>query len=216
MPPVDEQLAGLAFACRARRHVPTEGDPLVLLHGSATNENSLLPLAAAIAPRADHFAVRGRVVQDGDIRWFERLTPVSFVQASIVEEADAFAGFVRDLGRLFAIDPARMVFIGYSNGANLVTAVMLRHPGLIRRAVLLRAMPVLDAPPAADLSGTCVLLVAGERDVTYGPYAPALAGLLHDRGADVTFATVPGGHEFGDDDAALVRAWLRDDRPLSS
>ncbi|WP_204306236.1 hypothetical protein, partial [Stenotrophomonas maltophilia] len=71
-------------------------------------------------------------------------------------------------------DLGRATFLGYSNGANLVSTLMLLNPGLVRQAALLRAMPVLDNPPATDLGRTRVLIVAGAADQTYGPFAPAL------------------------------------------
>lgn len=85
---------------------------------------------------------------------------------------------------------------------------MLLHPGIVRRAALLRAMPVLDEPPPADLSGTRVLVLKGAADATYGPYAPALVRLLRAHGARVTPRTIAAGHEFGEEDARILRRWL--------
>jgi phospholipase/carboxylesterase len=106
------------------------------------------------------------------------------------------------------LDLARTTFLGYSNGANLVSSVMLLHPGLIERAVLLRAMPVLDDIPPTDLSKARVLVIAGAADVTYAPFAPALVALLREHGAKVDARIVAAGHEFGAEDAGIVRDWL--------
>ena len=127
---------------------------------------------------------------------------------SIRTEADAFATFIVEAIRANGLDLGRTTFLGYSNGANVVSSVMLLHPGLIERAVLLRAMPVLDDVPVADLSKAHVLVIAGAADLTYGPFAPALAELLREYGAAVEARTVPAGHEFGADDASIVRDWL--------
>jgi phospholipase/carboxylesterase len=113
-------------------------------------------------------------------------------------------------------DLSRTVFLGYSNGANLVTSVMLLHPGIISRAVLLRAMPVLDNVPDTDLSATRILSISGVADVTYAPFAPALSALLRRHGAEVEDRVAPAGHEFGEDDAALARDWLTRLYPTSS
>lgn len=197
-----------------RLHVPhgANCDTLILLHGSAADETTLMPLAMSIAPRARLVAVRGRIVQDGDLRWFRRITPTRFDQASIREEASAFAHFIGELTALHNLEPARIVFIGYSNGANLVSSTMLLHPGAIERAVLLRAMPVLDDVPAADLSAARVLTIAGANDVTYAPFAPALVGLLRRHGAHVDAHTIPSGHEFGALDGDIVSDWLDERR----
>ncbi len=200
--------APLSFRCRVHRPSGPARLTLVLLHGSGADETTLVPLAGEIAPHALLIAVRGRVVQDGGPRWFERVTPTRFVQDSIAAEAVAFAGFVGDAARAFRFDLSRTVFLGYSNGANLVTSVMLLHPGIITRAILLRAMPVLDDVPDTDLSAARILSIAGAADVTYARFAPALSALLRRHGAEVEDRVVPAGHEFGDADAVLAREWL--------
>ncbi len=199
---------GLDFAYRVYEPAHEARQALVLLHGSGVDETVLVPLAREIAPSAWLMAVRGRVVQGGSRRWFTRITPTAFDQESIREEARAFVRFLPRLAKREGFDLGAAVFLGYSNGANLASSVMLLHPGLIGRAALLRAMPVLDCVPAADLAKTPVLVVAGREDVTYGPYAPALASLLERHGAAVESRVVPAGHEFGEHDAELVRAWL--------
>jgi phospholipase/carboxylesterase len=181
---------------------------LFLLHGSGVDETILLPLARQIAPDAALVAARGRIPQDDGFRWFERITPTSFEQASIRTETAAYAQFAAEAARRHGIDLGRATFLGYSNGANLVSTLMLLNPGLVRQAALLRAMPVLDNPPATDLGRTRVLIVAGAADQTYGPFAPALVTLLSQRGAEIDARIVASGHEFGDADAAIARQWL--------
>lgn len=199
---------GLAFSYRLLRPGDADGSVLVALHGSGVDETTLLPFAAGVAPRATLLAPRGRVPQDGGWRWFERITPTRFGQRSIREEVAAFAGFVARAAALHGLNLGRAAFLGYSNGANVVSSLMLLHPGIVRRAALLRAMPVLDEPPPADLSGTRVLVLKGAADATYGPYAPALVRLLRAHGARVTPRTIAAGHEFGEEDARILRRWL--------
>ena len=196
------------FTYRVFRPRKGSGEIVILLHGSGVDELTLLPLGRSIAPQATLVAVRGRVPQETGWRWFERITPTRFDQASIRAETARFSNFLSRLAAAEGFDPRQALFLGYSNGANLISSLMLLHPGLVRRAVLLRAMPVLDEPPATDLAGTHVLVVAGEGDVTYGPYAPALVALLRGRGAQVEAHTGSLGHEFGEEDAMLIRAWL--------
>jgi phospholipase/carboxylesterase len=198
----------LAFAYRLHRPRDDTGEALVLLHGSGADETQIAPLGAAIAPRAVRVAVRGRIEQDGGTRWFRKITPTRFEQVSIRVEANAFAGFIAKLAGTHGLDLGRTVFVGYSNGANLVSSVMLLHPGLIGRAALLRAMPVLDKVPPSDLSDTNILVIAGAADDTYQPFAAPLAELLRGHGAAVDARTLPAGHEVGTEDARLVREWL--------
>ena len=184
------------------------GNVFVLLHGSGANETTMLPLGHKIDANATLLAVRGRALEEGAPRWFRRNGPMSFDQADIASEAEAFAAFIDDAVHAYGLDPDRIVYIGYSNGANLLSAMLSLHPHLIRRAVLLRSMAVLDNPPVADMSDAEVLVVAGEKDL-YGPYAQPLAERLRDGGAKIELATVPAGHEFDDADVPVIQEWLK-------
>lgn len=198
----------LGFVHRLYRPEKPNGETLVLLHGSGGDESTLLPLARRAAPNATLLAVRGRVVQDGVTRWYRRVTPVRFDQKDIRAEAGAFAAFLEAAAKTYGIDLRRATFVGYSNGANLVAALSLLHPGLVRRAALLRSMPVLDKPPVADLAAANFLVVAGKDDGLYARYAPALEKALARNGAHVIAHTIPAGHGLDDEDARLVGEWL--------
>ena len=181
---------------------------IVALHGSATDETAILPLARMLDAKARIVAPRGRIIQNGERRWYRKLSPISFDQSSVRFEAEAFAGFVDGLRRDGVADAERTLFLGYSNGANLVSATMLLHPGKIRQAVLMRAMSVLEAAPNADLMAARVLILSGAADQTYGPFGTMLADLLAANGAVVVSDTMGSGHECGEPDIAYARGWL--------
>ncbi len=192
-----------------RRAGPQSSQNLIVaLHGSGADEETMLPLARAISPNARIVVPRGRIDQNGERRWFRKLTPTSFGQDSIRAEAEAFARFLDGLAKRERLDPASTLFVGYSNGGNLVHSTMLMHPGGIRRAALLRCMPVLSPAPQTDLSGSQVIVLGGDVDHTYGPHSARLVALLRRRGAAVRSRTVKAGHNFGDEDAVEIRAWF--------
>ncbi|MBX3530433.1 MAG: alpha/beta hydrolase [Rhizobiaceae bacterium] len=184
------------------------GRTLILLHGSGGNEKTLMELAAKIAPNATLVGVRGRLVQAGTTRWYKRLSPTSFDQADIRAEADAFAVSLHAASREYGFSLENAVFLGYSNGANLIGALSVLHPGLVHRAALLRAMPVLEQAPDVALSGADILTIAGKADATYSPFAPALENMFRKRGARVKAHMIDANHMIGDEDARLVREWL--------
>src|SRR5690606_7726389 len=117
-----------------------------------------------------------------------------FDQAEIHAEAEAFAATIGGAQAVYGIDPARIVALGYSNGANFLAAVLALHPGIIRRAVLLRAIPVLEAPLATNLTGTEVLVVNGAQD-SAGGSGPQLVEQLRAAGASVEAHMIAAGHE---------------------
>ncbi|WP_297781577.1 VOC family protein [uncultured Roseovarius sp.] len=199
----------LPFIHRFNRPQDPDGTTLVLLHGTGGNEADLMPLARRIAPRATLLGVRGRAIEEGSNRWFRRIGAATFDQTDIRSEAEAFAAFVEGAIRGYGLAAERLVFLGYSNGANFLAAVIQSYPGLVRHAALLRAMQVLEDPPAEDLSQTHVLLLDGSDDtLVHKPYT--LAGDLTARGASVEARLVAAGHEPSQADIAETARWLRE------
>lgn len=186
----------------------TDGTTVFLFHGSGGNEMSLLPLARRTAPDATLLALRGRSTEEGVPRWFRRFEPLSFDQKDIASEAQALAAFLDEAERVYGIDMARSVFLGHSNGANFLAAFLLLHPQRVRKAILMRPVPVLTDPPMADLAGTNVLLLAGEEDPFQPQAEPLLQGLTT-AGADARLLQVAGaGHDLSLADVPLMRSWL--------
>lgn len=192
-----------------RFHIPDDpdGSVIVLLHGTGGSEADLMPLARRIAPRATLLGVRGRSTEEGINRWFRRYDAVTYDQADIRAEADAFAGFMEGAVQSYGLDTGRISYLGYSNGANLLGAIMLLHPGLVSRAILLRGINVLEDMPAPDLVGTEVLLLSGARD-PFARMAPALEVALRGAGAALDARSLPAGHELGTGDLEVAKAWL--------
>lgn len=193
-----------------RIHKPAEpnGRTIILMHGSGGDETTLVPLATKIDPHATLIGIRGRVVQEGVKRWYKRITPTSFDQTDIRGEADAFATFFTRLVKSEGIDLERTTFLGYSNGANLVAALSVLHPEVVKTAVLLRSMPVLDIAPHADLARAKFLTITGRDDTLYAPFAPKLEAMFKSCGADVVAKTIIAGHDIGDEDAKIASEWL--------
>jgi phospholipase/carboxylesterase len=129
-----------------------------------------------------------------------------FDQEDVRKEAEAFAATLPEALARYGLDRSRVTVLGYSNGANFAAALMLLHPGLFTRAILLRPMLVLEAPPQTDLAGTHLLTVTGRAD-PYGRYAPALIDHFRHCGADAFAETIAAGHGLDRQDIALARAW---------
>ena len=198
----------LPFVHRFNRPKEPDGTTLVLLHGTGGNEADLMPIARRIAPRSTLLGARGRATEEGTNRWFRRFDATTFDQADIRSEAEAFAAFVEGAVTGYGLDADRLVFLGYSNGANILAAVIQLHPGLVRRAALLRGIQALENPPATDLSDTSVLVLSG-RDDPYAPNGTELADTLMTRGALVDFRELSAGHELADADVIETSEWIR-------
>lgn len=175
---------------------PAAGPPLLLLHGTGGDEHDLLPLRDLLAPGAAVLSVRGTVLENGMPRFFRRLQEGVFDEEDLARQADDLAAFVTTASAAYGIVGGSLVAVGFSNGANIASALLLQRPGLLHAAVLLSAMVPFAHPPAADLRETRVVVSNGRRD----PMIPAgltgrLVAQLRERGADVVELPHPGGHQ---------------------
>lgn len=196
------------------RFVPgrTPGGPvLLLLHGTGGDETDLLPLGAALAPGAALLSPRGKVLERGMPRFFRRLAEGVFDVPDLIERTRELAEFVRAASAEYGFDPAAVIGVGYSNGANIAAGLLLLHPDVLRGAILFRAMVPLVPESRPLLAGVSVFIAAGRQDaiVPYGQ-TRQLAVLLEDAGAEVTVHVEPAGHELTEGDVAAARAWLDD------
>ena len=182
---------------------------LLLLHGTGANENDLLPLGRALLPDAHMLSPRGKVLEYGMPRFFRRLAEGVFDVDDLVARTHELADFIDGATKEYDLDPDRVVAVGYSNGANIAGSLLLLHPGLITRAVLLRAMLPFEPDQPPDLTGTKVLISAARGD----QMAPAesterLEEVLRASEADVELRWQPAGHELSQDDVEHTRRWL--------
>ena len=199
----------LPFIHRFHRPEDPDGSTIILLHGTGGNESDLMPLAQRVNPRATLLGVRGRSTEEGINRWFRRFDAVTYDQDDIRAEANAFVAFIDGAISGYGLDADRLSFLGYSNGANLMGAVLQLHPGVIRRAMLLRSVQAVEEPPAADATGTNVLMLNGTDD-PFGQMAPALEQSLHKIGVTLDSRTLSAGHDLTPEDITLAQSWLAD------
>jgi len=109
----------------------------------------------------------------------------------------------------YNFDPAEVIAVGYSNGANIAAAMLLLRPETFPGAILFRAMVPLTEPPLPDLGGKRVLICAGRLDpIARVENAERLATLLRKGGTDVTLELQEASHGLVAEDLAAARRWL--------
>ncbi|MFW5834942.1 MAG: alpha/beta hydrolase [Pseudomonadota bacterium] len=188
------------------------GDPslpvLVLLHGTGDDARSFMALGRTLLPEATRVSVQGNVDEHGMARFFRRAAMGVYDMADLEARTDAFAAFLGELARTHALDPARIVGLGYSNGANLLANLAFRHPSAMRRMMLLHPLIPFE-PPASDLATLDVLVTAGRTDpICPWPLTERLVRVLEMRGAAVTLVDHPGGHELVPAELDATRAFV--------
>jgi phospholipase/carboxylesterase len=185
------------------------GVTLLLLHGTGGNEDDLIPLGQQLLPGAAILSPRGKVSEHGAPRFFRRLAEGVFDHEDLLFRTHELADFVDQAVDQYGFDRQRLVAVGYSNGANIAASLMLLHPGLLRAAVLLRAMVPFEPEEKPDLSGMPVFLAAGRRDTMISPdNTERLATILQEAGADLDLRWKNVGHPLTYEELEEARDWL--------
>ena len=192
------------------RFFPGEsGATLLLLHGTGGDENDLVPLGRELAPGAAILSPRGKVSEYGAARFFRRLAEGVFDHEDLVFRTHELADFVEIAVEEYGLDLSKLVAVGYSNGANIAASLMLLHPGLLRAAVLFRAMVPFEPQETPDLTGMPVFLAAGRMDRMIPPEnTERLAEILREAGADLDLRWRNTGHPLTYEEVAEAKEWL--------
>jgi phospholipase/carboxylesterase len=183
---------------------------LLLLHGTGGNEDDLLPLADMIAEGAAVLSPRGTSLDEGVPRFFRRLREGVFDLEDLEAKTQDLARFIAQARAHYGVAELPILAVGFSNGANIASNLLLRYPGLLRGALLLRGMLPPTPTTLPELTGTHVTLANG----SYDPIVPRdqpeqLAGLLRTAGATVRLEWLPTGHQLTGTDMQLGRALVQ-------
>lgn len=186
------------------------GLTVLALHGTGGDEDDLLPLARLLAPGASVLSPRGRVLENGMPRFFRRLAEGVFDADDVKEQALALARFIEAARRQYAFGDGPLVALGFSNGANIASALLLLRPQALAHAALLRPMVPFDPDPLPDLRGKRIFLASGRRDpVVPVANAEALAALYRQAGGEVTHEWSAASHGLIQSDITAAQAWFK-------
>lgn len=182
---------------------------LILLHGTGGDENDLVPLGTRVAPDFNLLSLRGKVLENGMPRFFKRLGMGIFDIEDLKFRADELAAFLKDAVEKYGLDASKLIVLGYSNGANIASGVILRHPSVLAAAILLRPMVPYRNAEKVDLKAARILIIAGENDPTMNPKEPKeLATLFSGMGAETNIIYEPTGHNLSSRDVTLAKDWI--------
>jgi predicted esterase len=205
-------MSTVADSSFVHRFVPAErpGLPtLLLLHGTGGDEHDLLPLGRVLLPGAALLSPRGKVLEGGMPRFFRRFAPGVLDLEDLQARAHELADWIAVAAQQYDFDPARVVAVGYSNGANLAAGMLLIRPGALAGAALFHAAVALAPREQPNAPGVPVFLSGGRADPMSDPrQTEQLAEQLRAAGADVTLHWEPGGHALARTEVEAARRWL--------
>jgi len=181
---------------------------VVMVHGWLGNENVMWAFEQALPPGAAVFSPRAPLEAEGGYGWWGDQDDADGLRHGLA----ALREFVSGLPRAHAVDPARLVLLGFSQGAAVSAALLLSDPGLVRGAALLAGfLPEVAHRWAAPglLAGKRVFITHGLKDKIV-PVAEArrVRETLRGAGADVTYSEYPVAHKLSPSGLRELRRWV--------
>jgi predicted esterase len=199
----------LGFVHHYERGADPLAPTLLLLHGTGGNELDLLPLGRILSPGSSLLSPRGKVVENGMLRFFRRISEGVFDLPDLAHNTADLACFLEGAAEQYGFQPGSLLAVGFSNGANIAANLLFTFPQMLAGGILIRAMlPFLpeNVPP---LGGKSVLLLNAERDPIVPVDQPKfLAEVLQSAGADVTLHWERASHALTPKDVSLAGEWL--------
>lgn len=188
---------------------PMNNETLLLLHGTAGNEDSLLPVAHIILPESSVLSPRGNVLENGMPRFFKRHSEGVFDLDDLRARSADLAVFIRDAARIYNIESNEFIAAGYSNGANIASSVIFSYPGLISKAALFHPMIPFVPETEPDLSNLQVLITAGTNDpIVTKQETQDLSDMYERFGARVSIFWHDMGHSLTREELYRTKAFL--------
>ena len=192
----------------SRPHVFEQGTNnrvLLLLHGTGADEFDLLQLGKALDPEAALLSPRGMYLENGMNRFFERYPDGTFNEASIDEAVQELTGFLESAINHYGLVGKTFIAVGFSNGANTASALLVRNPAALSAAVLFGSTKPYRNIEPVDLTGKRIWLANGDRD----PYAPVevsenWVAELSRNGAEATWLRHAGGHQIDPEHLRII------------
>ncbi|EMG28391.1 esterase [Listeria fleischmannii 1991] len=193
-------------------HIFIPGDklkkPLLLLHGTGGDENSLVDIGKLIANDAPILSLCGDVSENGANRFFKRFSDGRLDLLDLAIRTKKLLQTTYELAETYEIDFQDLVVVGYSNGANIAANAILQEEDGFQNAILLHAMPANNKPQDFSLEKRHVFLTAGVND----PLVPfsstkALVDLFQDRAAEVQTVFTEAGHNLTREEIEDAKLW---------
>ncbi|MEX0895784.1 MAG: alpha/beta hydrolase [Patescibacteria group bacterium] len=189
----------------------TKNAPAIfLLHGTGGTETDLLPLVADFADSHTVIGIRGNVSENGMNRFFKRLAEGVFDQANIRAEAEKLSLFLNAWHAESGQDPTTSVYIGYSNGANMILALLFLYPNLIDTAALLHPILPFEPDPKLDLSNKKIFLSWGNNDqIIPAAESEKLLATVRTYSLKLQIINTDSGHAITQKEAATLQDFIK-------
>lgn len=183
---------------------------LFLFHGTGGDEYDLLSIGELVKDKYNLISLRGNVVENGMFRFFKRISFGVFDQENIKIESEKLSKFISSWNEENNSNADKNVFLGYSNGGNMIIATMFYHPEVIKNAVCMHSMQPFEVTRKLDLAGHKVCVTYGANDTMISSIeSTELISTLKKLHVNVTVFKYNHGHAISNEEVQSVTKFLK-------
>ncbi len=136
----------------------------VVFHGTGGTMDDLVPIVKMIDQEANILTFEGDVDEMGMKRFFKRLKPGVFDEGDIETRVKALQSRLKNLADQYNIKQSNMIGFGYSNGANILAALMYEQPVQFKALMLNHPMKPYQSKTLVKQAGLPIFMSAGTND----------------------------------------------------
>lgn len=181
----------------------------VLFHGTGGDENDLIPIATFIHPEANILSIRGNVEEDGMLRYFKRYSVGHPDLEDLEIRSNQLIEYITDFLTKNGYLQSLLYALGYSNGANIISAINQQVPHYFDKCILAHGTLYLDKE-LKDQNDVDIFISLGNNDRMIQPANTLkMAQAYKDKGAKVEVFTHDLGHRLDPSEITAMKAWIR-------
>lgn len=179
----------------------------VLFHGTGGDIDDLVSIAKYINPNFNVLTIRGEVKENGMNRYFKRFSDGSFDYLDLENRTSSIISFIIESSLKYDFDLKELTAIGYSNGANMISSILLNNQELIKNAILFH--PTIIKEKNVSLKNANIYITYGNNDpICKLSDSLALIEMYKKNGANVTKQETFNGHRLIEDEIINAKKWL--------
>ncbi|MEB6301962.1 hypothetical protein MXM75_11310 [Mammaliicoccus sciuri] len=185
---------------------PNNNTLIVLFHGTGGNQYQLLPFSSILNPEANILGIQGSVGEGQERRFFAPLQNNTLDRHDFEEQAKSFIDFWNTF--IEEHDYEKVIFLGYSNGANFILGLLEQHLIKVDHILLLHPSD-LNYHITETYKETSVIITTGSNDyLTIPGIVKALSEQLKPLFKSVQFELLDGAHELEEPEIEHIKTML--------
>jgi phospholipase/carboxylesterase len=190
-----------------------------LFHGTGGGMTDFFFLDELLDHKVNLLGIKGNISEHGMARYFKRHGHGVFDEKSIHEESKKLAHYIQHWSQTHDVTLEHTLFLGYSNGANILLALAALYPTIIQKALFLHPMlPLDEAAYTHSLSHlTCFISTSPNDEHVPQQMSQKIIHMLAKKHAHIVHQEYPYGHTLTHEEISDCVAFIQNHtKPASS